>query len=34
VKGRLPMFDFDFSTHADAIVAVLLACVIVVVALA
>jgi len=28
------MFDFDFSTHADAIVAVLLACVIVVVALA
>jgi len=27
------MFDFDLSTHADAIVAVLLACVIVVVAL-
>jgi hypothetical protein len=34
VKGRQPMFDFDFSTHADTIVAVLLACVIVVVALA
>jgi len=27
------MFDFDLSSHADAIVAVLLACVIVVVAL-
>jgi len=27
------MFDFDLSTHADTIVAVLLACVIVVVAL-
>jgi len=27
------MFDFDLSTHADAIVAVLLACVIVVIAL-
>jgi len=27
------MFDLDFSTHADAIVAVLLACVIVVVVL-
>jgi len=27
------MFDYDLSTHADAIVAVLLACVIVVVAL-
>jgi len=27
------MFDYDLSSHADAIVAVLLACVIVVVAL-
>jgi len=27
------MFDLDFSTHADTLVAVLLACVIVVVAL-
>jgi hypothetical protein len=33
MKGRKPMFDLDISSHADAIVAVLLAVVIVVVAL-
>jgi hypothetical protein len=33
VKGRKPMFDIDVSSHADAIIAILLAVVIVVVAL-